>query len=700
MRKFFLFPIAAFLLTPSFAQQVEDPVLIEIGQQKIHQSEFLHDYLRTAGQSADISAQEKRQKLEEYAQLFVNFRTKLADAYARGYDTVSSLRAELATYRNELAQPYLMDSATLMRIMDEAYERNHYALHAAHILIREEQPGDSVDAYQTAMEAYNRAVAGEDFYQLASEMNMRQLDEQQRLRYRKNPMEGDLGCFTAFDMIYPFESAAYALQPGEISKPVRTRYGYHVIKLFSKTPFYGNVSLRHIWVAEGNNANRAKARIELAYDQLKEGQSFVTVYQNMSDDASNANRPEGLMADMPCSQLPPDYVEQLSKLAHEGDFSAPFHTSYGWHIVQLVHRDTIPPLTDLMPLYRQRMSRDSRNSMPREEFIARNLEKYHFVDYTKTLGSWKNNADGWKFVPAAKRDKKAKPASSLDAVVAIATDSLFDKRWVFDSTALTDHRPLMELDGVLYTTDDFCRYLALNQQLGVRRSLDKYIETRYQNFIGATLTRYIDSRLEQDYPEFKEVMDEYRHGLMIFSYNDDMIWKPAAADSTGLQQFYQERQSKLDYSNPDDAVYFWNSRARTQVFTVSDSTLLPRKKAANLMDKALKKQWGSNRIAESLKSAMRHKGEVKSGLEMYEEGHQTALAADEWQTGYYLHPSDSGYVILRVEAILPPEAKQLSEARGYYMNDYQIVYEQRMVELLRRQYQVVFHQDVLDKMHY
>lgn len=705
MRKFFLFLIAASLFTSSFAQQSDDPVLVEIGSQKIRQSEFKREFLRSIGQDPAAAptacTYEKRQKIEEYARLFVNFRTKLADAYALGYDTMPSLVRELSTYRQELAQPYLMDSATLKSIMQEAYERNQYALHAAHILIHVEQKNDTAEAYEMAIEAYRRAVAGEDFYELASEMTVRQMTDQQKLQYRKNPLEGDLGCFTAFDMIYPFESAAYALQPGEVSKPVRTRYGYHIIKLFSKTPFFGQVSLRHIWVAETPMASRSESRIRLAYSQLQNGEDFATVFNNYSDDASNPERPGGLMSNFVCSQLPPEYVEQLSKLQNEGDYSEPFHTGFGWHIVQLVSRETIRPLEDMMPLYKQRMSHDSRSTMPREEFIVHNLDKYHFVDYTKTNGSWKQTDAGWQFIPATKKTKHSKPASSLDAVVAIATDSLFDKRWVFDSTALTDHRPLMEIDGIRYTTDDFCRYLALNQQLAVRRSLASYIAIRYQNFIGDMVTRYVDSRLETDYPDFREVMEEYRHGLMIFAYNDDMIWKVASADTVGLQQFYEARQSQISYDNPDDAVYFWNSRARVNVYTIADSAELAPEKAMKLMDKAARKHWDSSKIREELQKAEKGGGEVSLRLELYEDERQNVLSSNEWRVGVFVHPGkDKGYQILQVESIMPPTAKLLSEARGYYINDYQNEMERRLVERLREKYNVVFHQDVLDETTY
>mgnify|MGYP002621789086 CR=1 FL=1 len=704
-RKHLVLTVSLILSLLASAQQNNDPVLFEIGDQRIHSSEFRKEFLRSIGQDPSVEptmcSYEKRQKIEEYARLFLNFRLKLTDAYALGYDTIPALQRELASYRTELAQPYLMDSATLRAIMQEAYDRNHYALHAAHILIYLENSKDTAAAYEMAMEAYRRASAGEDFYTLASEMVERQLTDEQKIRYKRRPMEGDLGCFTAFDMLYPFESAAYALQIGEVSMPVRTRYGYHVIKLFSKTPFYGPVSLRHIWIREGGNNARAQRRIEFVYAQLLEGHDFVDLYNNNSDDAGTGQLPEGLMSNVSCTQLPPDYVVQLANLSREGDFSKPFQTEFGWHIIQLVHRDSIPSLESLMPRYKQQMSRDSRNSMPREEFIVRSLAKYHHVDYTATLGTWKQTAGKWQFSPARKNDKKAQPAASLDAVVAIATDSLFDKRWVFDSTTLTDHRPLMEIDGQLYTTDDFCRYLAKNQQLGVRRSLDRYIRTRYDNFIGDMLMHLVDSRLEQDHPDFAEVMQEYRHGLMIFAYNDDKIWKAAAADSVGLADFYTTRVNQLDFENPDDELYFWHSRARTNIFTIPDSSLLSPEKAAKIVEKGIRKNRDANGVKEELQKAIKNKkAQITLQLELLEDQHQSFLSESEWHKGYYLHPSAKGYHILWVESMLSPEPKDLSEARGYYLNDYQNEVERRLVDQLRQQYHAVMHQEVLDSITY
>ena len=246
MKKVLATLLFAMLMMGVSAQTANDPVVFEIGGKPILKSQFMKEFLQSIGKDPAAAptacTYEKRKALEDYVDLYVNFRTKLADAYSMGFDTTKSLREELAMYRKELAAPYLIDSATQQSILREAYDRNHYALHAAHILVPCDEaasPEDTLKAYQHAMELYEQALTADDFYTVAQqEMRLqRQNDRNPETRAQAdqvNPLEGDLGYFTVFDMVYPFESAAYNMKPGEVSKPVRSRFGYHIIKLVDR----------------------------------------------------------------------------------------------------------------------------------------------------------------------------------------------------------------------------------------------------------------------------------------------------------------------------------------------------------------------------------------------------------------------------------------------------------------------------------
>lgn len=711
MRKIHIILLALILVPVCVvAQQSSDPVIFEINGQPIVKSEFMKEFLRSIGQSPEAAptacTYEKRQKLEEYVNLFVNFRTKLTDAYAHGYDTSAQIIKELATYRKELAAPYLIDSATMQQIMDEAYERNRYVLHAAHILIpiiATDSPADTQAKYEMAMDAYRRATAGEDFFKLASNVNDQLTPPDQRLARQRPPQEGDLGCFSAFDMIYPFESAAYALEPGEVSLPIRTRYGYHVIKLFGKYEYYGNTTLRHIWVAGGNRPQKAKQLIDMAYARLQNGESFESVAKNCSDDAIS-NGKGGLLEDMAVGQLPAEYIEQLSQGLKPGEYSKPFTSFYGWHIIQLVKRDTMPPLDQLRSYYKQKLTHDPRRKNPEKKFILSCKSRYHFVDYTQSHGTLAAKEGAWVYTPAAKVTSKTPYAATLQPAVALLNDSVFMRRWVFDTTRITDNRPLFNLDGRDYTIKDFCTYIAHNQKNYNKCSMDKYASERYNDYIDHTILTYADSRLETENPDFRDIMRDYKQGLIIFAYNEEKIWNQAFLDTIGFRQFCDSSMAQRSEDNPDDEPYFWNARANVVVVDIADSSLIAPDKARKALEKAVRKQTSSSELRETMVKAAHFSSLPDTSIivhdERVEDGRQTLLRDGEWKKGIFVHPNVRGYQLVAVTEVTPVMLKTVDEARGYYINDYQGAIEARLLQSLKKKYNVIVHQDVIDEITY
>ena len=331
-----------------------DPVVMEVNGQKIRQSEFMKEFMTSVGDKLAANPQtpqaEKRQALLEYVDLYANFKAKVIDAKAMGLDTAASLQQELAKYRSELAAPYLIDSTVLEGLLREAYERNHYSLGAAHILVRvapDAQPDDTLAAYKRISELRKRIADGEDFYAVAREEALR-LDRNAEVR----PNEGYLGYFSAFDMVYPFENAAYSLEVGQLSQPVRSRYGYHIIKLLDKVNLHGKLDLAHIWIGTRDSI-LGRAAIYSCYERLKGGESFATV-ANQSDDRSTRND-GGRMHNATLSNIPPEYLHVVEKLK-PGEVSEPFHTQFGWHIVTLIRKDTLPAYEDMVPYYKQKMT--------------------------------------------------------------------------------------------------------------------------------------------------------------------------------------------------------------------------------------------------------------------------------------------------------------------------------------------------------
>lgn len=692
--------------TNAFAQSTaSDPVVFEVGGQKIYKSEFMKDFLKSVSKDPvslpNASPADKRKALDEYVQLYVTFRAKLMDAYALQMDTIPSMKKELKQYRDELAAPYLIDSVEMDRILREAYERNKYAVHAAHILVKVSPTAsaeDTLKAYNEAMAYYKRAVSGEDFYQIAQEQKRQQILENPAIRNRAvSPTEGDLGCFTAFDMVYPFENAAYSLNPGEVSLPIRTRYGYHIVKVFKKFAYFGNTELQHIWLRDDVNPTRAESLINSLYKKLQEGESFETLAKNNSDDRQTAVQ-GGLLPDMRLNQMPPEYIEQIANGLKEGEYSKPFHTSYGWHIIKVKKLEQIPAYEDMVPYYKQRLARDQRSNEPKSIYIERCKSKYNFTDFTQTDVPVKGKASRRK--PVAKM-------ASLDEMKSMVTDSVFFGRWAYNPKNIQDTRPLFQLEGKQYTTADLAHYIFVSQKKERRADIALFVERMYNEFVNSVVEEYADSRLEIENPEFKAIVDEYQNGLMIFSYNDKMIWSKAIMDTVGFNDFYERTKNSHDINNPDDAVYFWKSRARVNIITVADSLLLDPEKAVKIINKTIRKSYDSALLRAALTKKMNKKylpedatTALSMSVETVEEGNQTLLKATEWAPGVYLYPAEKGYQMLLVEQILQPGLKSAREARGYYMNGYQNEIEENLRKELFRKYNVTIYDNVVDTITY
>lgn len=692
-----LMTIAAVLLLAGAGAQTwpHNPVVMEVGGQKIAKDEFMKDFMSSVGErlaaKPGVTEAEKRQTLDEYVELYATFRAKLKDAYALGFDTMPNLIEELKTYRDELAAPYLIDSATLERILHEAYDRNHYSLRAAHILIMvspDASPEDTLKAYKRIMGLRDRIMGGEDFFAVSSEEVHRQQPEAPA-----RPNEGDLGYFTAFDMVYPFENAAYALKVGEVSMPVRTRFGYHIIKLLDKVEMFGKCDLAHIWLM-GQDSTMRKYEINDCYNRLVDGQDFAIVARQSDDRTTNGNG--GLMPNATLNNIPPEYVDVAQHLK-EGEFSKPFFTQYGWHIVKMVRRDTLPPYESMVPYYKQKMTRDQRGEESRKAFTLSSMKRYGIQDLTKTPVPQ----------PKGKKRKKKEPVkmqASLQQLYDIVPVEATRNRWDYNDSMVTDIHPILTMPGKSYTTLDLARYISTHQRGERPLKSEYFVNMKYSDFIDSVVMVYVDSRLEKDNPELAAVVEEYRHGLMIFNYNNAMVWRKALHDTAGFADFYARESSTKRMDNPDDSVYFWKTRARVVTVNVVDSACIAPAKAAKILKKALKKNKGSLEMKDMLTEAVGKKctapRPVSVAPDLVEMGHQNLLSAGQWQKGVYLSPKTKGYRAVVVEEVLPPMLKGQMEARGYYMNGFQNEVERKHNDMLSKKYNVKINYDVVKQISY
>jgi peptidyl-prolyl cis-trans isomerase SurA len=638
----------------SVLSQSSDPVLLQVANEKISKNEFIKVFEKnnTKNEKPDTKA------LDEYLDLYINFRLKVTEAKALGMDTVKSFRDELAGYRKQLAQPYLADNQANEAMIQEAYDHKKFDVRASHILVRVDRlasAADTLAAWNKVMSLYKRIVTkGEDFGKVAAEASEDPSAKDQEANGQKNKgNHGDLGFFTAFDMVYPFEKAAYNAKVNEVTLPVRTDFGYHLIKVTAKIPAMGKIQLAHIimiYPTKGSLDDSLKVAdsANMAYKLLKGGSDFGDIAKKYSDDLSTAGK-GGVLPWFGVNRLLPDFINNIQKMKQKGDYSEPFQTIYGWHIIKLVDSKPIGSLDEEKDDIKQRISRSDRNTEIQNTFIAKTKAAYGFTENLAALGE----------------------------LTKTVTDSIFEASWKLEQASSLDKK-LFTIGTKSYTQADFAKQLATTQRRGPKKDIAAYVYQQYQAYVNDAVNKYADSQLENEKPDFKALISEYHDGILLFDLTDKKVWSKAVKDTLGLQQFYE-----LNKNN-----YMWETRLDASILTIKDPSIIKG------LNKLLKKGASDEQILAKFnhdtiqKVTIEHKKFLK--------GENMNLANIEWKPGTsgLLPLADNENAIVIVHGVVAPEPKLLSEIRGAMTADYQNFLEKEWISELRGKYPVTVNREV------
>lgn len=324
MKKACISGLLMLFLSNVFSQQ--DPILMTINDVAITKSEFERIYYKN---NRDSVHDEKA--IKDYLELFINFKLKVIEAKKLGLDTLPTFKQELQSYRKQLSDPYFVDKETEEKLLKEAYERKKWRIRTSHILIKVSEnasPADTLAAYNKAMEIKKRIDKGEDFAKLAMEYSE---DDASKLN------GGDIGYLTVFTTVLPYENAVYSLKVGEVSNPIRSQYGYHIIKVTDRKENPGEVKVAHIMVlvprdAKEEDITKAENKINEIYQKLQQGEDFAKLAIEYSDDKASGKRG----GDLPwfgTGRMVPEF-ESVAFETKIGEYSKPFRTAFGYHIIK------------------------------------------------------------------------------------------------------------------------------------------------------------------------------------------------------------------------------------------------------------------------------------------------------------------------------------------------------------------------------
>lgn len=625
----------------SNAQINNDEVLFTVNNEKVLASEFIRVY----NKNLDLVKDESQKDIDNYLDLFVDYKLKLQEAKRLELDKNPEYLREFSNYRRQLAKNFLTDTQVTEALIEEAYDRVSYEVNAGHVLVRlpEDAPAkDTLAAYNEIVKL-RESVLNEGFETVKKEVHNGQ-----------TIFAENLGWFGGFRMVYPFESAAFNTPKGELSQPFRTRFGYHVVKIFDKRKSRGEVEVAHILISNKtkDSIQKPEDRINDIYSKLQQGESFESLAKQFSDDKSSSSK-GGMLSAFSSGQLnSKDFEETAFGLENKGDYSQPVKSEIGWHIIKLIEKKPVGSFDEMKGQLELKVKRDSRSKLINDAFVKKIKNYYQVKDNQEALTYFNN----------------------------IVTDSFFKRTWKIPET-FDKEKSINKIGNKELTYFDFANYLLKAQRkLRNQKPIQAIVKENYDEFIDSNVLRYYEDNLESENEEFANIVNEYRDGLLLFELMESEIWNAAKKDSLGLRAFYDRNQED----------YFINERIDALVASSSSEKVI--RKTAKMLSEGLSE--------EEIKETLNKKGKINviftSGI--MDKNHQALPEGFLFKTSISkIYEHDDSFIVCKVYNILPKEQLTFEGAQGRIITDFQEQKEKSWMQTLRDTYKVVIYEEVLDK---
>jgi len=637
IKQFALFLFVALFLPLGINAQNEDPVLFTVKNNPVHNSEFLYIYSKTNRDKADFS----KASLEEYLDLYTKFKLKVQRAKDMQLDTIPALQKELAGYRKQLADSYLLDKEVTEKLIKESYDRSLKDVSVSHIMValkKNPTPQDTTIAYKRIMQIKGKLDGGSDFVKVAKSLS----DDKSA-----TTNNGSLGYFTSPfpNGFYDFETAAYNLKKGQYSNPVRTPIGYHIVRVDNVRPARGEMEAGHILIR--HKSQNPKTTIDSIYQLLESGQNFEELAKIYSADKKTAAK-GGYVGFFGISKYEKAFEDAAFALTKDGAYSKPIKSLAGFHIIKRISRKTIPAYDQAKARLKAKIQKDSRFD----------LAKAAMVNQIKTENGFK-----------AMNGAISKFGSKLDK-------EFLTYRWKAPTENMGE--VIFALGNDQHTLGDFTKYLEKESrkrmQLARTGTVVDALTTLYNDYVTDTALKYEERNLEAKYPDFKALMREYEEGILLFEITKKEVWDKASQDTTGLRNFYNKNKNK----------YKWGKRAVVSTYTLND--------AAHISDKIGSFVKNNTPDAVLAKYNKNGKEPVLHQETTVERGRNKQIDSLNWiagtLSGMEMDRKNKQITFLKVEQILEPSAKKLNEARGYVVADYQDFLEKQWLSELKKAYKI------------
>lgn len=627
------------------AQVPDEKILMTVGGREVQAGEFIRMY----NKSLDPAY---KTYINEYLEQFIAFKLKVADAIEQGYDTTRAFHEELNGYRNQLAQSYLTDPEIKEKLLRKAYERSLTEVNASHILVSctpDASPEDTLKAYKKALDIRERIVKGEPFNQVAKAVS----DDKSVLIN-----QGNLGYFTVFQMITPFEVAAYSLKPGTLSMPVRTPYGFHIIKVNDRRPSRGKIKVAHIMKAAPPGSDEAKVRkaeaeIDTIYSKLLNGESFSKLASEFSDHKESAAI-GGELNWFGAGEIISDFSEAAFALKDTGDYTKPVRSVYGFHIIKLLDRKSPGSYEETKQYLESKLNQSNLISAGKKSFIEKLKKEYSYKLNPAVYDWFIKNTDTLIIQGVSRYDHKRIPSGNLY--------SFADQKM---------------------PAKEFAEYIEKRGNMVITKNPKFFIDTSIESVLSEDIISYENSNLEKKFPDFRYLMMEFHDGILLFDISSKRIWNRAQDDSAGLHEYYEKHKTEfLSKKGIEGNIYYLKQKDGEKRLT------------------AAYKRYSSKPDPDAfLKAKFNRKGDklltIINGT--WYEGDSSGLDKISWTPGVHSFKRDGFPALLVIKRIIEPEPLPFVMVQADMITGYQDWLTEEWIRQLKTKYPVKIDNLVLEE---
>ena len=644
--------IAGLLASAATVSAQSDPVIMTIGGEPVLKSEFEYIYNKNSSSSID------KKSLDEYVDLFVKFKMKVMEAKERQLNELPSYLKEYQSYKDQLILPYLIDNETEENLAREAYERYKTMVNCSHILIKVKDT-DSLSAYKKINDLYAQLKKGADFAELAKKNS----------ECPSAAQGGMLNYIKPFTTVYPFETAAYNTPVGQYSRPFRTEFGYHIVKVHSVLNVENSYRVAQIFKRESPTA---KASADSIRQAIKSVEDFNRLVLSCTDDRDGAMR-GGELGWVNAGRFPAELEAAARKMTKVGEVSDVIKTEFGYHI--LVARDIQPmeSYEKMLPELKKRLLRDSRSMTVVQKSREKLEMKYAFSKIDGGLDPFYAVAQDTTLTYSELNGR----LQDLDAPLFTISGEYYPQASFV--SAFKNHRDIwMSVkDATKKNTNDAKRTIERNKEyLGL--TPHKLVDLAFDKYINEVLTGLYKETLLQENKELRNLLQEYSDGLLLFDISSKEVWSKATSNVDGLTKFFEANKEKYRFDSP---------RFKGVVVRCVD------KNTKSEVEKFAKDLIFEGMDARILTEFNKNGVRVKAESGLYAKGANKVVDQEYFNVKGAYSDAEYPYVVCIGELLEVPNS--FKDVKGPVTADYQNYLEEEWVKHLRSKYNVKLNQDVL-----